>query len=165
VQSHGHFFALSAVSLAVFAVKGSCRVGKNNLTAKCAKFSRSAQSEAGQQLYGSATRLAEQIDPKAQYASRIRRSRRLLPVGPVTTASPNASKNGCASNLSRAAAASSPCACARATVVPSATAPAAVLLPSIPSVPALSTVTFSPAIPCAHASANCWFRPPTPPLV
>src|ERR1017187_4576485 len=38
-----------------------------------------------------------------QYASRILRSRRLFPVGPVSIASPSALKNGYASNLSSAA--------------------------------------------------------------
>src|ERR1017187_355199 len=90
-----------------------------------------------------------------QYASRILRSRRLFPVGPVSIASPSALKNGYASNLSSAARASSPRRRARSRVVPSTTAPAARLLPSTPSVPALSAVILSPAIFSTHASANC----------
>ena len=50
----------------------------------------------------------------------------------------------------------------RATVVPSATAPAAGLLPSMPSVPALSTAIGWPAIFAAHASTNVALRPPIP---
>src|SRR5271170_6438882 len=103
--------------------------------------------------------------PGYQTASKILRSRRLFPVGPVSIASPSALKNGYASNFSSAARASSPRACARDSVEPSAIAPAEGLLPSMPSVPALSTVIFSPAIFSAQASANCWLRPPTPPSV
>ena len=44
-------------------------------------------------------------------------------------------------------------------------APAAGLLPSMPSVPALSTVMASPEIFAAQARANCWLRPPVPPFV
>jgi hypothetical protein len=43
-------------------------------------------------------------------------------------------------------------------------APAAGLLPSMPSVPALSTVMASPEILAAQARANCWLRPPVPPF-
>src|SRR5881394_2202316 len=45
---------------------------------------------------------------------------------------------------------------------PFATAPAPELLPSIPSVPALSTATFSPAIFSTQASTNAEFLPPIP---
>ena len=45
---------------------------------------------------------------------------------------------------------------------PSATAPAAGLFPSIPSVPALNTVILRPAIFSTHASTNAEFLPPMP---
>ena len=46
----------------------------------------------------------------------------------------------------------------RATVVSSAMAPAALLRPSMPSLPALST-TMGARIARAQARANCWLRP------
>ena len=46
--------------------------------------------------------------------------------------------------------------------MPSAAAPAAGLDPSFPSVPALSTVIFLPAILSTHSSTNAELRPPSP---
>ena len=57
---------------------------------------------------------------------------------------------------------SSPTAAARASVSPSATAPAAGLLPSIPSVPALNHRIGFPAIFGTHARTNAELRPPIP---
>ena len=94
--------------------------------------------------------------------SNTRKSRKLFPVGPVITASSSAAKNLCASLSRNAAAGSKPSVRAREIVSPSATAPAAGLFPSIPSVPALKTVIFRPAIFCAQASTNAEFLPPTP---
>jgi hypothetical protein len=95
-------------------------------------------------------------------AINIRRSRKLFPVGPVRIASPSLAKKVCASLRRSASPRSSPAARARASVSPSATAPAAGLLPSIPSVPALKTATFAPAIFSTQASTNAAFRPPVP---
>ena len=51
---------------------------------------------------------------------------------------------------------------ARSSVSPSATAPAAGLDPSLPSVPALSTAIFFPAIFSTQSSTKAELRPPTP---
>ena len=83
-------------------------------------------------------------------ASSTRKSLTLFPVGPVWTASPSFSNSGNELNPLKCAPTSSPAFCARSRVVPSATAPAAGLVPSIPSVPALSAAMFSPAIFCAQ---------------
>ena len=70
-------------------------------------------------------------------------------------ASPMASNNGKASRFFSAVAASKPCSRARAPVLPSAIAPAASLLPSMPSVPALRTVIACPSIFPRKYRANC----------
>ena len=95
-------------------------------------------------------------------ANNIRRSRRLFPVGPVMIVSPSRAKKlyeSLSRNMYRAF---SPMARLRSNVSPSATAPAAGLFPSTPSVPALSTAIFFPAIFFTHASTNDAFLPPMP---
>ena len=66
---------------------------------------------------------------------RSRRSRRLWPVGPVTTVSPRAVNKGQALKARSDCSGSKPNATARATVVGSAMAPALGVLPSMPSEP------------------------------
>ncbi len=95
-------------------------------------------------------------------AIRIRRSRKLFPVGPVRTVSSNRAKNVCASLRLNASRGSSLAARARASVSPSATAPAAGLFPSIPSVPALKIATLFPSILSTQASTKAEFLPPIP---
>jgi hypothetical protein len=72
-------------------------------------------------------------------------------------ASPSAENTGALSKFLSAAAMSMPCAAALATVVSSHRAPAAVLFPSTPSDPPLSTVAgkFIPASRRAHSRTNC----------
>ncbi len=70
---------------------------------------------------------------------RRRRSRKLWPVGPVTTESPIEVNSGQALNSARDCSGLKPKARARATVVGSAMAPADRVLPSMPSEPALRT--------------------------
>ena len=90
------------------------------------------------------------------------KSLKLFPVGPVTTASSDLAKNVPASLARKNSATFIPSSPALANVKPSATAPAAKLFPSIPSVPQLNTLTRFPAIVSAHANTNAAFLPPTP---
>src|SRR5512145_1655831 len=70
-----------------------------------------------------------------------------VPVGPVTTRSERAPKNGYESLRARCSTGESPAARARAQVAPSAKAPAASVGPSTPSVPAERTaIPFAPSI-------------------
>src|SRR2546430_10688773 len=71
----------------------------------------------------------------SQPASRMRTSRTFVPVGPVAITSPSATKNEYESLRRRKSSTSSPIAVARSIVVLSAIAPAAGLVPSLPSVP------------------------------
>ena len=108
-----------------------------------------------------------QTEEKSRYSlSRMRRSRRLFPVGPVSRVSPSAVNSGQASKAASAACGSKPRACARATVAGSARAPAAGLLPSAPSLPAERQTTGCTGSRWsksrAQARANCWLRPPVP---
>ena len=100
---------------------------------------------------------AQRLDEPVQVSapvSKMRMSLRLLPEGPVTIVSPSAANSGEASKRPSAAAGSRACRLARAYVVLSTTAPAATLLPSIPSDPAESRV---PPVgnEAAAKSANC----------
>jgi aminopeptidase N len=95
-------------------------------------------------------------------ASKIRRSRKLFPVGPVKIASPSFEKKVNASLRSKKSRGLSPCCRARFSVSPSATAPAPGLFPSTPSVPALNTATLFPAILSAQHKTNAEFLPPRP---
>ena len=86
-------------------------------------------------------------------------------MGPVTTASPRAVNMGQALKSASDALRWKPKAWARVTVVGSAMAPADRVLPSMPSEPALSTVSRSPGYfssSRAQAMTNCWLRPPAP---
>ena len=77
-------------------------------------------------------------------------------------ASPSFEKNVNASLRRKESFGSSPASPARSSVCPSATAPAPELFPSIPSVPALKTATFFPAIFSTLDSTKAEFRPPVP---
>src|SRR5262245_56634555 len=74
-------------------------------------------------------------------ATKIRHSRRLLPVGPVTIASPRALKKLNESLFCKLRSSQTPFSPPRRSASGSVIAPAAGLLPSIPSVPALNTTT------------------------
>ena len=95
-------------------------------------------------------------------ASRMRRSRTFVPVGPVAITSPSATKNEYESLRRRKSSTSSPIAVARSMVVLSTIAPAAGLLPSMPSVPAQSATVLDTFRDRVRRKAVSRFRPPMP---